>query len=162
MKNYGSVFVVLLLIFAVFHGCKKDDSEEDKVLFGEVSTANREYRNGAVLSPKGNSPHGNFKLKFNLVAWNALDSTGELPSGSQFPEGSILVKEVVSSGNTTLYAIMKKQPSSVYNGNGWLWAEYHPDGSTAISVTKKGNEGGCVSCHSNNVNRDMTNTFDLH
>jgi len=160
-----SLFVLFALAVAVgsVQSCKKDeDSKEDEALFAEIATANSYYQNAAVLSPAGNSPHGSFKLRFNGTANAALDSTGELPVGGSFPSGSLLVKEVVSNGTTSLYAVMKKDPGSVYAGSGWLWAEYNPDGSTVISVTKKGTDGECVSCHSFNTNRDLTNTFDLH
>jgi len=162
----NKTFIVMLSLAAAaaaVQSCKKDEtSKEDEALFAEIATANSYYQNAAVLSPAGNSPHGNFKLRFNGTANAALDSTGELPTGSSLPTGSVIVKEVVSNGAASLYAVMKKDPGSVYAGSGWLWAEYNPDGSTVISVTKKGADGECVSCHAFNTNRDLTNTFDLH
>ena len=55
---------------------------------------------------------------------------------------------------------MKKDPSNGNAGSGWVWAEFKTDGSAAFSTSKKGD--GCISCHSNNPNRDLTRTFDLH
>ena len=82
------------------------------------------------------------------------------PAGNTFPSGSIIVKEVTSGGSVSLYAVMKKDPGNDNAGNGWLWGEYNPDGSTAFSVSKKGD--GCISCHSGSPNRDLVRTFDLH
>ncbi len=164
MKKANFLMAVIAFIIS-FHSCKKDDkgSPEDETLYGEVTSASKNYyQNANTLAAAGNSPHGSFKLWFNATAKAALDTTGELPSGSSFPSGSLIVKEVQSGGATSLYAVMKKDPASANAGSGWLWAEYNTDGSVVISVTKKGSDGSCVSCHSGNTNRDLTNTFDLH
>jgi len=158
--------LTLIFLFTItlsIHSCKKDekDTDADEALYNEVKASGYTYyQNGVTLAAAAASPHGSFKLRFNSVAHAALDSTGELPVGSGFPIGSIIVKEVYNGSSLHLYAVMKKDPSNENAGSGWLWAELNTDGSTQHSVGKKGD--GCVSCHSNSPNRDLSRTFDLH
>ena len=162
---------LLLVIFVAgaIHSCKDDDDDDqpvpsaDETLFNESSTTSgySYYQSGNILPADPNSPHGSFLLRFNSIAAAALDSTGELPVGGTFPNGSILVKEVYVGTTLSLYAVMKKDPGSSNSGQGWLWAEYEPDGAVNISVLDKGNDG-CVSCHTAIPNRDLVRTFDFH
>lgn len=157
---------IINMLFAVliFSACKNEKSSSaDKELYDETVNSSFTYyqNNNAILNAAGNSPHGSFKLKFNGTAQAALDSSGKLPVGSEFPSGSLIVKEVYSGGTSlSLYAIMKKAPGNANAGSNWLWSEYKPDGETVFSVTNKGS--GCIGCHSGNINRDLTNSFDLH
>ncbi len=160
-----SIFVAALLsaFIITVQSCKKDktDPDSDNRLFGELSSgAYSNYEGGALLSAASPSPHGSFKLRFNSTATAALDTTGELPSGSSFPTGSVIVKDVYDGTNIKLHAIMKKDPAATNSGSGWLWGEYNTDGSVIFSTGKKGD--GCISCHSGTPNRDLTRTFDLH
>jgi hypothetical protein len=119
------------------------------------------YKNKDTLyPPKSDSPHGEFKLKFNSVAAASLDNTGKLPAGKEFEKGALIVKEVHKNGSVDLYAVMKKDPSSKFAANKWVWAEFKKDGSTFHSVSKRGE--GCTGCHSGSTNRDLTRSFDLH
>ena len=155
-----TVLSLFVAFFIIIQACKKE-TELDKSLLAEVEqTGYVYYQNGDILQPEGSSPHGPFKLRFNGIAASVLDSLGELPVGATFPDGSIIVKDVYSGGNITLYAIMKKDAGNDDAGNGWLWAEIEPGGTVAHSTSKKGN--GCVGCHNDNPNRDLTQTFDLH
>lgn len=155
---------LLLLLPLMLIACKNDKStSDDKTLYDEtVNSSFTFYQNNDILlNAAGNSPHGNFKLKFNGTAQSALDSTGKLPAGNEFPSGSLIVKEIYGGGSAlSLYAIMKKAPGNANAGSNWLWAEYKPGGETVVSVSNKGS--GCVGCHSGNTNRDLTNSFDLH
>lgn len=164
MKRIIPVIFTIGTLIAAVQSCKKDDDEgnsTDQALYDEITSgAYTNYQGGNVLSGASPSPHGSFKLRFNGTAAAALDSTGELPTGGSFPAGSVLVKEVTSGGNITLYAVMKKDPSNSLSGSGWLWAELKTDGSVEFSTAKKGD--GCISCHSGAPNRDLVRTFDLH
>jgi hypothetical protein len=151
----------------IAQSCKKDkdsNPDEDKALYTLIGQQDYTYYVGTpgITAGVGNSPHGFERVKFNTVAQSALDSTGKLPVGATFPDGSIIVKEIYGSaaGSLNLIAIMKKDPSSPVSGSGYVWAEFKPDGSTAFSSVKKGN--GCISCHSGNPNRDLVLSFDLH
>jgi len=159
MKKLSYLFILSCIVIAAY-ACKKE-TDTDRALYDEtIQSGYVYYQNAALLPGLGNSPHGSFKLRFNAIAAAALDSTGELPVGSTFPDGSIIVKDVYSGSNITLYAVMKKDASNSDAGDGWLWAEFEPNGKTIISTSKKGNS--CIGCHSGNTNRDLTNTFDLH
>lgn len=152
--------LVLSCIVIVAYACKKE-TDTDRALYDETKQSGYVfYQSGALLPGLGNSPHGEFKLRFNNIAASVLDSTGELPTGSTFPDGSVIIKEVYNGNNIDLLAVMKKSPADSDAGEGWLWAEYEPDGKVIISTSKKGNS--CIGCHSGNTNRDLTNTFDLH
>jgi hypothetical protein len=130
----------------------------DEELYGLAKdSALHYYKNDTnTLGPAGNSPHGTFKVKFNSVAKAALDSTGELPIGSTFPENSLIVK-FATSGHI---AVMYKRPASPHAANNWLWSEYDNSGSTIVSVYKSGTS--CTSCHSGSGHRDYVRLFDLH
>ena len=156
-------FIVLAMLIGYVSSCKKDDvdTEADDALYNEIKTGTYTYyQNGNLLNGVSPSPHGSFRLRFNSIATAALDSTGELPTGSSFPTGSVIVKEINENGGLHLYAIMKKDPSNENAGSGWIWAELESDGSSHFSASKKGD--GCISCHSGSPNRDLSRTFDLH
>jgi len=136
-------------------------SEADEELYSEIIAGGFSYyQNGNILAGASASPHGSFKLRFNDVASGVLDSLGELPVGSNFPSGSILVKELFNGSSIHQYAVMKKDPSNANAGNDWVWAEFRTDGSASFTTGKKGD--GCISCHSGSPNRDLVRTFDLH
>lgn len=160
MKKIIITISLFAAIIVLVQSCKKD-RKLDEELYGEISGSGFTYfQNGNMLTGVSPSPHGSFKLRFNSIALAALDSTGELPVGSMFPEGSIIVKEIFSGSSINQYAVMKKDPSHENAGESWVWAEFKPDGDVTFSSSKKGD--GCISCHSGTPNRDLTRTFDLH
>ena len=154
--------ICIIVAIIIMNACKKDKQDTiDKPLYDEISQSGYTYyQNGNILNGVSPSPHGAFKLRFNAIAFAALDSLGELPNGNVFPAGSVLVKEVYENGALSLYVVMKKDPSSENEAGGWLWAEYKPDGGIDYSVNKKGQD--CIGCHSGGISRDYTRTFDLH
>jgi hypothetical protein len=163
-KKFLAISFIVASIVAI-QSCSKDKDDNaldaDNALYCESTLSGYTYyKNGNLLAGVSPSPHGSFKLRFNAIAAAALDTTGELPTGSSFPTGSIIVKEIFSGGSISLLAVMKKDPSNENAGSGWIWAEYNPDGSSAFSASKKGD--GCISCHNGTPNRDLTMTFDLH
>lgn len=95
----------------------------------------------------GTGPHvPTVRVRINAQAAGALQN-GRLPSSARFPDGSVIFKEIITSGgDANLYAVMFKDRDNPLAGNGWLWAEYRPNGSTAFSVTSRGN--ACTGCHS--------------
>ena len=167
MKKYISITTILLFFIAFSQSCKKKDEtspDDDKALFALVGQSGYTYYVGTptITAGAGNSPHGFMRVRFNATAKSALGSDGKLPTGSSFPTGSVIVKEIYSSatGAINLYAVMKKDPSSSVSGSGYQWAEFKTDGSASFSTGKKGD--GCISCHSGSTNRDLVRTFDLH
>lgn len=99
------------------------------------------------------------RVSLNATAGGALQN-GTLPAGSRFPDGSIVFKQIIVGGQTTLFAVMRKDSASPMSANGWLWAEYQPDGTTAYSVTRRGS--GCVGCHAREQGpgHDFVRTFE--
>ena len=167
MKRYVTIAITLFLFISLSQSCKKKDEvsiDDDNALFALVGQSGYAYYVGTpgITAGVGNSPHGFERVRFNATAKAALDTTGKLPSGSSFPTGSVIVKEIYTSatGSLNLFAVMKKDPSSSVSGSGYQWAEFTPDGGATFSTGKKGN--GCISCHSGSGNRDLVRTFDLH
>ncbi len=167
MKFFGHL--CLVLIFAGVSSCVSHNLDEsvgvpetDETFFTEIrnTTGYHYYQDGIILEPAPPSPHSRFKLRFNEIAWSALDENGELPTGAEFPEGSVIVKEVHASGSLGLYAVMKKRSADTNAAGGWLWAEYRPDGTLGYTINQKGL--GCTGCHSSGTHRDFVRTFDLH
>ena len=86
------------------------------------------------------------RVSTNATAASALQN-GRLPSGTSFPDGSVIFKEVLTDGRlASVYAVMYKDRTNTNAGNGWLWAEYRPDGGVVFSITNRGS--ACTGCHS--------------
>jgi hypothetical protein len=154
------VFLVLLLIF---YSCRKDVGKDPDIAYTDYalldtcknSSAFRYYKDDPnMVYPGTNGPHGTYRLKFNHRAYAQLTDGGKLPTGNKFSNGSMIVKEIVSGGTVIEYALMYK-----LNG-AWLWAEISPAFSVKHSV--KTDHGVCISCHSQNGNRDQVATFIYH
>ena len=95
------------------------------------------------------------RVRLNAMAAAALQN-GRLPSGAEFPDGSVIFKEVLSnSRQADVFAVMYKDRSNANAGNGWLWAEYRPGGDVVFSITNRGN--ACTACHS--LDRGPANDF---
>lgn len=166
MKKAITFTLLLTVISTVWISCKKDASDDPDSeigrLYTEVNDNNFVYYKGEdkVLSPKGSSPHGDFKLRFNNIALAALDSTGKLPLGASFPDGSIVLKEIIKDGKVDAYYPMKKDQNNANAAKGWLWYAFDKGGKVKTKLSDKGSD--CVGCHSASGNRDFTLTFDLH
>lgn len=101
------------------------------------------------------------RTSLNARALAALQN-GRLPDGSQFPAGSIVFKEIRPRADAapTTYAVMYKDPGNPLAGNGWLWAEFAPNGSVGFSTSNRGI--GCTSCHlrEQGPRNDLVRTFE--
>jgi hypothetical protein len=101
------------------------------------------------------------RVSINARALGALQS-GRLPTAAQFPAGSIILKEIRPRADApaTLYAVMYKDVGNTLAGNGWLWAEFSPDGSVGYSVSNRGT--ACTSCHQREQGplNDLVRTFE--
>jgi hypothetical protein len=99
------------------------------------------------------------RVSLNARALGALHG-GQLPNGASFPEGSVVFKQIVESGETTLYAVMLKASQHPYATGGWLWGEYRPGGTVAISFAERGK--GCIGCHEREAGplHDRVRTFE--
>jgi hypothetical protein len=161
LSKKTTLLVFALAIASIFSfSCKKKKTNE--AMYDEAISSSLTFYKGkdTLWDPKGGSPHGVFKLKFNQTAANAFGPDGKLPVGQTFPDGSVIVKEIYTNNVLSLYAVMKKDPKSKFASNKWVWAEYGPDGKVVIGVNKEGED--CVSCHKSGTNRDLSLSFDLH
>lgn len=163
MKKNSALIITTAIILAssvLYVSCKKKKTNEK--LYEDSTSSDLSFYKGkdTIYDAKGGSPHGNFKLKFNSTAVASLGADGKLPVGGSFAEGSLIVKEVYSGNELTLYAIMKKDSKSKFASNKWVWAEYKPNGEIVYNVSLRGK--ACTSCHSSGTTRDLTRSFDLH
>jgi hypothetical protein len=101
------------------------------------------------------------RVSINATALAALQS-GRLTQAAQFPDGSIILKEVRPrvDAPADLYAVMYKDARNTLAGEGWLWAEFSPNGSVNYSVSNRGT--ACTSCHQREQGpqNDLVRTFE--
>jgi hypothetical protein len=166
MKRNLSVIIILVFFLLNFSQCKKNEEAvgADRELFdlANSGTGFTYFQTDSIRASSNPSAHNDYmRVKFNSIAAAALGSDGKLPSGSSFPNGSLIVKELFNSptGSLELYAVMKKDSSDSNAGQNWLWAEYEPDAIVHFSVDRKGD--GCTVCHGTSPHRDLTRVFDL-
>lgn len=98
------------------------------------------------------------RTRYDARAATQLDGAGKVRPGAIFPDSSLIVKELITGGTLSRYAVMMKMRGSERAGGGWLWAYYGPSGSTQISITDRG--GACVGCHTKGI--DLTRMNDSH
>ena len=118
-----------------------------------------EFTTGQLNGSEAHRPV--IRVSLNATAAGALQG-GRLPANGRFPDGSIVFKEIKPSASaaTTLYIVMVKDSANALAGNGWLWAEYTPTGSTVFSVNSRGS--ACTSCHlrERGPQNDLVRTFE--
>ncbi len=169
MRTIGYLLILSAIIIAA-QSCSYEKAEisvssiSDDELFSLAEQTDFHYyiNPDTIIPGAGNSPHGYFKVKFNDIALEALDSTGKLPAGTTFPKGAVIVKELVNNTTAAIthYAVMKKSSTDFNSNAGWIWGEYLKSDKTGYSVINKGTV--CIGCHNNNPNRDLVRLFDLH
>ncbi len=113
----------------------------------------------ALLNRSSLSGHGApfLRTRYNSIAAKQLDSTGKVKANAIFPEGSLIIKDIIVADRTTisLYAAMiKKKDDPNADRFGWVWTELFGNGNVLISVSGKG--VACTSCHSQAGNVDLT------
>ncbi len=91
----------------------------------------------------------------------ALTENGRLPAGQEFPDGSLILKEVNTGSGATLYDVMKKDKLSKLKSDGdWAWSEYGVDRQAGCSAVNKGESS--TGCQAAETNRDFVRSFDLY
>jgi Cytochrome P460 len=115
------------------------------------------YKYSDTLLPKSaGSGHNEpfLRTRYNGIAASQLDSTGKVLVNAQFPEGSLIVKELYDNTTTIgRYAILYKDSDNYFaDANGWIWGYMNADGSIVEAASKKGN--ACIGCHSQAQNID--------
>jgi hypothetical protein len=162
-RNHLNLFLFLSLSITVtlISSCKKDKAGKD--IDTELFDMAKEtsgfvwYKNSdSLLAISAGSGHAYpfLRTRYNSIAATQLESNGKIKVTADFPEGSVIVKELYSSEtNLSRYAVLYKKAENVYaDDNGWVWGYINTDGSVASSATGKG--GSCISCHSQSGNID--------
>lgn len=154
-------FSVVALTVLLALSCSKDKTGKqiDKELYDLANTTEGfvwfNYSN-AYLPQSSGSGHNFPKLRtrFNAVAAQMLDSVGRIQPGITFPEGALIVKELINDDNSLgRYAILLKDSDSKFaDAHGWIWGYINSDESIAISAVDKGQD--CISCHQQAENID--------
>ena len=165
LKRLITLFFLCLLV-----ACTKEKETITPVVTTETKTSDqllfekaksvvdfKWFENADSLYKKSSgSGHGQafFKTRFNAIAATKLTSNGRIVPDANFPEGSLIVKELYKDAQTLdLYAILYKDSKNVYaDAKGWVWGYIRPDGNVAVSASKKGTS--CISCHSQTGNID--------
>lgn len=117
----------------------------------------------AALGKSSGSGHSQPKLRtrYNATAATMLDSEGRIQEGAQFPEGSLIVKELLENDLTiSLYAVLYKSSENAdADQNGWVWGYLNPNGTVRTSASEKGS--GCIGCHtqSGHIDYMLMNKF---
>jgi len=138
-------FVALLV------ACASDDQapQEARSLLAQVRSDN--YRTwkrapGYEQRRPAASPHSDaVDIFVNDVVAKALADAKPL---SEWPEGSVIVKDGWDGSDLELVAIMQKR------ADGWFWAEYFDDESKF-----SGKPGICIDCHAKGA--DSVRAFPL-
>lgn len=176
MKSFWTVTAAALFLLSMMSSCTYMGSEvqvphaitSDEALFTHIILTDPfvSYslfpRVDSVTSGtlNGSTAHQPLvRVSVNATGLAVLEN-GTLPSGSVFPDGSVIFKQIIMGGQTVLYAVILKDSRNPLAANGWLWAEYKPDGTTAISLTRQGS--GCIGCHSREQGpqHDFVRTFE--
>lgn len=163
-----SVLAVIIIIISTLNSCKKDEVATgiDKQLLdmGKETGGFTWYKNSASLLNKSSGSGHNYpflRTRYNSIAATVLDSTGKIISGSVFPDGSLVVKELFNnSTDIGRYAILYKKASDANaDANGWVWGYINANGTVAEPASNKGS--GCRSCHSqtNHIDYNLMNIY---
>lgn len=173
VKQFRKLILLVPIMLSVVSSCKDQGDEilplsPDAELFRYVTqvepfTSHKLFPNvDSVTSGtlNGSTAHQPLvRVSMNATAFSALQN-GSLPTGTSFPDSSVIFKQIIMNGQTVLYAVILKDRQSPLSSNGWLWAEYQPNGSVAISVNNRGS--GCIACHSREQGpqNDFVRTFE--
>jgi len=157
----SSFYAVAGILLFSFSSCKHDKITNDinwelYELAKETSGYTWFKNSSAALPRSSGSGHSSpfLRTRFNEIATTQLDSDGRVKSGITFPEGSVIVKELLNADESLeRYALLFKDSSNEYaDANGWVWGYIYPDGTVAEKAENKGKS--CIGCHSQSENVD--------
>lgn len=143
-----------ILIVIQFSACNKEKEAEgiDRELFdmAKETSGFTWYKNSdenLEQSSGSGHPQPFLRTRYNSIASNLLDANGKVEENAIFPEGSLIVKELINSSNEIdLYAVLyKSSDSEAANSNGWVWGYVNADGTVREPSSNRGS--ACISCH---------------
>lgn len=159
------IALCLLTVFST--SCKKDKPEGTDLELYQMSKTTSGftwYKNSsASLAKSDGSGHSEplLRTRYNSIAATMLDSVGKVKSDAVFPDGSLIVKELLDSqSKLSRYAILLKGSTHEdADANGWVWGYMEANGKVVSSAADKGSS--CISCHSQGGNIDymLMNSF---
>ena len=150
--NHRHLAVTAIVVSALACG-QDDDPEGARVLFEKVNAGAgfqswRRAPGYPTRKPSFTSHSNAVEIFVNEEISKVLDTRRV----TEWPVGSIVVKEGFSGSSRKLVAIMEKR------SDGWFWAEYGDDGSPLFS----GRPSVCLDCHDNRKGySDWVYSFEL-
>lgn len=123
------MFVLFPVIIISIISCKKSKVEAiDSELYemAKKTSGFTWYKNSSALLDKSSGsghPQEFKRTRYNSIAATQLESNGKIMANANFPEGSLIVKELFENSNTLdRYAILyKDSDNDAADENGWVW-----------------------------------------
>jgi Cytochrome P460 len=144
--------IALTLLLAI--GCGQDDDPEGARVLWEKANAGAGFQSWrrapgfATRKPSFTSHANAVEIFVSPEIVTVLDTK----QVTEWPLGSIVVKEGFSGSSRKLVAIMEKR------SDGWFWAEYDDGGTAKYS----GRPSVCIDCHDNRKSySDWVYSFEL-
>jgi hypothetical protein len=166
MKVCNIIYAAFFFLLSCVSEKEKGLNISDATLFDQAKNASSffYYKNSSdTLNTAPVSPHFAYvRIRFNPKATTAMNDSVSNLTETQFPEESMIVKEVYTApgGPLESYEIMYKKSGAANSASGWIWSELKSDGSVIYSAVNKGEQ--CASCHAQPTNSDLVRTFSLH
>ena len=150
---------LLVALVCALAACGQDDDPEGaRVLFEKVNAGAgfKSWRRapGYPTRKPSFTAHANaVEIFVNKEISDVLETGHPAPTPvTEWPVGSIVVKEGYSGDSRRLVAIMEKRT------DGWFWAEYDDSGTSKYS----GRPAVCIDCHDNRKSySDWVYSFEL-
>jgi hypothetical protein len=146
-----------------FIGCKHDpqlDPLDERLLeLARTPNAITWYGGGSTPLPRSSgSGHQEpfLRTRYDATAATVLDPGAMVFADTIFPEGSVIVKELMSDASTVdTYAILLKESANpAADASGWVWGYIRADGTVRIPASERG--ASCRGCHTQAGHIDQT------
>lgn len=164
MPRTNDFLTTLIAACALTLGSCEYDAEEDPVDVQLLELARETagytwYKESATLLPRSpGSGHAQafLRTRFNAPASTMLDTNGQVITGADFPDGSVIVKELFDDPTALAqYAVLYKKSDHPYaDADGWVWGYVRTDGEVREPASNKGS--ACRGCHGQDGNIDHT------
>lgn len=157
LARYLPRLVALTAVALVVAACRQDDDPEGARVLWEKINAGPGFRSwerapGFPTRKPSFTAHANeVEIFVNGEIASAL-SAPRSAAITEWPVGSVIVKEGFSGDSRKLVAVMEKR------ADGWFWAEYDDGGDSLYS----GRPSVCTDCHDNRKGySDWVYAFEL-